>query len=89
MRVARRIRPSRVGCGATVDRRRLHAASITSETPPASVPVPAPTRSPLSLIIHADGQISNFSQFGTSGNNLEQPRHEALPALAGASTRGR
>jgi hypothetical protein len=43
----------------------------------------------LSLIIHADGQISNFSQFGTSGNNLEQPRHEALPALAGASTRGR
>ncbi len=93
MRVARRIRPSRVGCGATVDRRRLHAATTTNESPPASVPVPVPvpppTRSPLSLTIHADGQISTYTSLDASGTNLEQPLHEALPALVGASARGR
>lgn len=89
MRVARRIRPSRVGCGATVDRRRLHAATTSNESPPATVPDSTPTRSPLSLTIHADGQISTFSYLGTPGNDLEQPLHEAPPALVGASARGR
>lgn len=88
MRVARRIRPSRVGCGATVDRRRLYAASLPSETPPASSP--APSRPPVTLIIHADGTI--VAPAGTLETEMEResPRHVSSPsAFAGASARGK
>lgn len=53
MRVTRRVRPSQVGCAASVGRRRLYASSL-ADREPAAQPEPAPR---LTLIIHPDGQI--------------------------------
>lgn len=89
MRVARRIRPSHVGCGATVNRRRLYAASFSHDTEPASNP--APLRLPLppaTIVIHANGQITSQSgpmPFENEPERASQPRAE----LAGANARGR
>lgn len=81
MRVTRRVRPSQVGCGATIGRRRLYAAIASASDSRNDVPlVPR-----IALIIEPDGQI-----VPTVDNPGIEPRpYEPAPALAGSSPRGR
>jgi hypothetical protein len=84
MRVTRRIRPSQVGCGATIGRRRLYAASAsTSDSATETLQI-----SRLSLIIQPDGQI--ISPIGTHGLEIDsaRPSYASAPELAGSSARG-
>jgi hypothetical protein len=53
MRVTRRVRPSRVGCGATIARRRLYAAARTASVPESQ----APNLPRMALTISPDGRI--------------------------------
>jgi hypothetical protein len=85
MRVARRVRPSQVGYGASVARRRIYAASILPEVP-AAEPVAAPR---IAVIIHPDWQIS--SPHGPFEYAAEPDHREYVfaPELSGSSSRGR
>jgi hypothetical protein len=84
MRVARRIRPSQVGCAATIGRRRLYAASATSNEPSKNMPQLAR----ISLVIESDGQIVHPDD--NLDSDLEQvPEFYASALLAPASARGR
>lgn len=91
MRVARRVRPSHVGCGATVSRRRLYAASVSDTdldtTPPDDTPESPSTF--WSLVIHADGTIASPEGPFSFLTPAESAVYEPSPALAGASARGR
>lgn len=53
MRVTRRIRPSQVGCGATIGRRRLYAASLFKDETAAE----APPVARMAFVIQPDGRI--------------------------------
>ena len=88
MRVARRIRPSHVGCGATVNRRRLYAASFSHDTQTASNPARVQSLPPATFVIHANGQI--VAQTGPFPYESEPERSsQPLTELAGSSARGR
>jgi hypothetical protein len=84
MRVARRVRPSRVGCGATVSRRRLHATSFSeNDSPKVSLPTPR-----LTLVIDADGTIRSATGERIVDLAPEQGAYVVAPDLAGANSRG-
>jgi hypothetical protein len=87
MRVARRVRPSHVGCGATVSRRRLYAASSSDTTPQDDALDSPPTF--WSIVIHPDGSISPRDGQFSFNSPGEDAAYESTPALAGASARGR
>lgn len=74
MRVTRRIRPSQVGCGATIGRRRLYAASISRDAAPAETP----PVSHVAFIIQPDGRIQAVPLSDDVGR--EPATHAALIA---------
>jgi hypothetical protein len=81
MRVTRRVRPSQVGCAATIGRRRLYAAVASASESRNNAPaVPR-----ISLIIEPDGQIVSNS----SAPGIDRRTYESAPELAGSSPRGR
>lgn len=82
MRVSRRIRPSQVGCAASVSRRRLQVASLT-ESPETSQPRPLPRPA---LIIHLDGQI--LATETPIGASAARASYEDAGTVAVARTRG-
>lgn len=85
MRVARRVHPSRVGCGATVSRRRIFAAR-GAWAQPADEVLQHPR---ISLVIAPDGEITYPDQ-RTGEKSEDAPRcYDALPALTSSSARGR
>jgi hypothetical protein len=80
MRVTRRVRPSQVGCGATIGRRRLYAATASAanaRNDDSSVPQ-------ISLIIEPDGQIVPADR-----PVIESRPYQPVSELAGSSPRGR
>ena len=87
MRVARRVRPSHVGCGATVSRRRLYAASVSETTRQDDVP-DSPS-SLWSIVIHPDGTIAPRDAQFPYGSSAEDDAYGRAPVLSGASARGR
>jgi hypothetical protein len=85
MRVPRRIRPSQVGCGATIGRRRLYAASAS--TNPESTDKSQIAH--LAFVIRADGQlVSSVDAFGFH-SDLEQQNYASTAELVESSARGR
>ena len=81
MRVTRRVRPSQVGCAATIGRRRLYAAvASVSESRNDTPAVPR-----ISLIIEPDGQIVPTN----AAPGIDRRPYESTPELAGSSPRGR
>lgn len=79
MRVSRRVRPSQVGCGATVARRRLYAAVASAAETRASIP-PAPR---LALIIEPDGEIIATGEMAGSGDaRAYDPARELVSSSA-------
>lgn len=87
MRVARRVRPSHVGCGATVSRRRLYAASVSETTREDDALDSPPTI--WSLVIHADGTIAPHDAQFSFNARTEGAAPDRAPALSAVSARGR
>jgi hypothetical protein len=80
MRVTRRVRPSQVGCAATISRRRLYAAMATASDARNEIP-PAPR---IALIIEPDGQIVSSADIA----GIDARHYESAPEFAGSSRRG-
>lgn len=79
MRVTRRVRPSQVGCAASIGRRRLYASTLTDCEPAAQPEIP--TR--LTLIIHPDGQIVADSALGERERFTSRSALHEVEAIAG------
>jgi hypothetical protein len=87
MRVARRVRPSHVGCGATVNRRRLYAASVSETTREDDGLDSPPTI--WSIVIHPDGTIAPHDDQFSFTSPTEDAAFDLSPALSGANAPGR
>lgn len=83
MRVARRVRPSQVGYGASVGRRRIYASWATS---PANDPEKA-SLPRMTLVIEQDGQILDRSAIIADGI-ADFGVYSAEPELTASSARG-
>ena len=84
MRVARRIRPSRVGYGATVNRRRVHAAGFSgNESRKQHEP-----RVSLTFVIQTDGTVLSPEGEITRAAPDNQLGYAVAPDLVASSARG-
>jgi hypothetical protein len=80
MRVTRRIRPSHVGCGATIGRRRLYAASQTRGATVAETPqLPR-----VAFVIQPDGRMHALALADEQGRD-----HASEAELIALSASGR
>jgi hypothetical protein len=92
MRVIRRTRPSRVGCGSSVARRRLlHASGSTEETTTSESSLPS-----LMLLVRLNQQRVPLTQIGSPAHAWSQKQEQESKdgdgiqsrELAGSSARG-
>lgn len=84
MRVTRRVRPAQVGCGATIGRRRLYAACMSSVEERNEVPQ-APR---IALVIQPNGQIVPAADDPGLRQSADTRSYEPMPELVGSSNRG-
>lgn len=83
MRVIRRTRPSQVGCGASVARRRLlHTSSL-----PATPELGEPSISPLAGLVSIDAR--DLARIGDRRADLADALPAPMPVHHSASARGR
>ena len=84
MRMTRRVRPSQVGCAATISRRRLYAANVSQDT----AAVSSEPKPRLMVVIDRDGQImGNIAEISPSPA-LETRRYASEADLVSSNARG-
>jgi hypothetical protein len=87
MRVSRRTRPSQVGCGASVARRRLlHAQASDSSATPESLD--QFSIADLSMVIELDRYGARNTPAEPAQQNRSDQRQKQVPVVAGSSARG-
>jgi hypothetical protein len=85
MRVARRVRPSQVGCAATIGRRRLYAATASHSEISADT---SPTAR-MALVIQPDGRIIAHDDDSNFHVELADNSYTTPSELLGSSASGR
>ncbi len=85
MRMTRRVRPSQVGCAATISRRRLYAANASQDT----AAVSGELKPRLMMVIDRDGQImGNIAEISPESPS-ETRRYASEAKLVSSRARGR
>lgn len=84
MRMTRRVRPSQVGCAATISRRRLYAANASQDVATLS----SELNPRLMVIIDRDGQIMGNVVEIAPEHGVESRRYASEAELVSSNARG-